>query len=136
MGKRWWTNEWLLQLGVAVGYGLLYFAIHPFSTAHWPVHAGVRLACLLLIPYRFWPALLIGEVLPNAYGIFPGMDKDLSWIVFHCIPPFAVAMPIVWWCRAKLPPFPSKDFIDVKALLVCGLLVALGGTVYCSTAMV
>lgn len=136
MGKRWWTNEWLLQLGVAVGYGLLYFAIHPFSTAHWPVHAGIRLACLLLIPYRFWPALLIGEALPNAYGVFPCTDKDLAWIVFRCIPPFAVAMPIVWWCREKLPPFPSKDFIDVKALLVCGLLVALGGTAYSSTAVV
>jgi len=136
MGKRWWTNEWLLQLGVAVGYGLLYFAIHPFSTAHWPIHAGIRLACLLLIPYRFWPALLIGEALPNAYGVFPCTDKNLAWIVFRCIPPFAVAMPIVWWCREKLPPFPSKDFIDIKALLVCGVLVALGGTAYSSTAVV
>jgi glucose-6-phosphate-specific signal transduction histidine kinase len=135
MGKRWWTNDWLLQVGVAVGYGLLYLAIHPFSTAHWPIHAGVRLACLLLIPYRYWPALLIGEALPNAYTVIPCTDQGLAWIAFRCIPPFAIAMPIVWLCRKKMPPFPSKDVVDIKALLICGLLVSLGSMAYSCTAV-
>lgn len=135
MGKRWWTNDWLLQVGVALGYGLLYFAIHPFSTAHWPIHAGVRLACLLLVPYRYWPALLIGEALPNAYAVIPCTDQGIAWIAFRCIPPFAIAMPIVWLCRKKLPPFPSKDVVDIKALLICGLLVSLGGMAYSCIAL-
>lgn len=135
MGKRFWTNDWLLQLAVAGGYALLYIAIHPLSTAHWPIHAGVRLACLLLIPYRYWPALYIGEALPNAYEIFPCQDLGPLWIAFRCIPPFTVAMPIVWWCRERMPPFPSKNFVDIKALLVCGLLVSLGGMSYSSTAL-
>jgi two-component system, NarL family, sensor histidine kinase FusK len=132
MGKRWWTNEWLLQVGIAAGYALFYLAIHPFSTAHWPIHAGVRLACLLLIPYRYWPALLIGEALPNAYAVIPCTDQGLAWIAFRCIPPFAAAMPIVWWCRAKFPPLPSRSeqVVDIKALLTCILLVALGSMAY------
>lgn len=141
MGKRWWTNEWLLQLGVAVGYGLLYLAVHPFSTAHWPIHAGVRLACLLLIPYRYWPALYIGELLPNAYEVLPCENLGPAWIAFRCIPPFTVVMPIVWWCRTKFPPLPSKSehvdikVVDIKALLTCILLVSLGNMAYSWTAV-
>ncbi|RUL70448.1 MASE1 domain-containing protein [Dyella choica] len=137
MGKRWWANDWLLQLGVAVGYALLYLAIHPyFSTAHWPIHAGIRLACLLLVPYRYWPALFVGEALPNAYEVLPCTDLGQAWIAFRCIPPFAVAMPIVWWCRTKFPPLPSKSehVVDIKALLTCILLVSLGTMAYSWTA--
>ena len=135
MGKRWWTNDWLLQVGVAVGYGLLYLAIHPFSTSHWPIHAGVRLACLLLLPYRFWPALLVGEAVPNGYEVFQCLDSlGPTWVAIRSVPPFAVAMPIVWACRTWLPPFPSKNLIDIKALLVCGLLVSAGGMVYSTLA--
>lgn len=136
MGKRWWTNDWLLQVGVAVGYGLLYLAIHPFSTAHWPIHAGIRLACLLLLPYRYWPALFIGEALPNAYEVIPCTNLGTAWIAIRCIPPFTVAMPIVWWCRSKFPPLPSRSehVVDIKALLTCILLVSLGSMAYSWTA--
>ena len=134
MGKRWGTNDWLLQLAVAVGYGLLYLAIHPLSTAHWPIHAGVRMACLLLIPYRYWPALYIGEAVSNAYEILPCANLGLAWMIVRCTPPFTVAMPVVWWCREKLPPLPSKKFVDIKALLVCGLLLSFAGMLYSSTA--
>ena len=136
MGKRWWTNDWLLQVGVAVGYGLLYFAVHPLSTAHWPIHAGIRLACLLLVPYRYWPALYIGEAIPNAYEVLPCTNLGTAWIAFRCIPPFTVAMPIVWWCRSKFPPLPSRSghVVDIKALLTCILLVSLGTMAYSWTA--
>ncbi|GAB2579123.1 MASE1 domain-containing protein [Dyella jejuensis] len=135
MKKQWWTNDWLVQLGVAVGYALLYVLIHPLSSAHWPVHAGIRLACLLLMPYRFWPALLIGEALPNAYEVFPCLDSlGPTWVAVRSLPPFAVAMPIVWWCRTRMPPFPSHRLIDMKAMITCALLVALGGMVYSSLA--
>jgi glucose-6-phosphate-specific signal transduction histidine kinase len=135
MGKRWWTNDWLLQLGVAVGYGLLYFAIHPLSSSYWPIHAGVRLACLLLVPYRYWFALLVGEAIPNEYAVFPCLDSlGPTWVAIRSIPPFAVAMPVVWACRTWLPPFPSKNLVDIKALLVCGLLVSISGMGYSTIA--
>jgi hypothetical protein len=132
MGKRWWTNDWLLQLGVAVGYGLVYLATAPIATGHWPIHAGVRLACLLLTPYRYWPALYIGEALPNAYETFACTDLGTAGIIAGSIPPFTVVMPIVWWCRNKFPPLPFKSerVVDVKALLTCILLVSLGNMAY------
>jgi glucose-6-phosphate-specific signal transduction histidine kinase len=61
MGKGTWNSEWLKQLAVAVGYALVYFAEHPFSHAHFIFGSGVRLVFLLLLPYRYWPALVVGE---------------------------------------------------------------------------
>jgi glucose-6-phosphate-specific signal transduction histidine kinase len=135
MGKVSIRDEWLTHIGVAVGYALLYVAIHPLSTTHWPIHVGVRLACLLLFPYRFWPALLIGEAVPNFYEVYPCLDSlGLAWVIARSVPPFVVVMPIVWLCRTKMPPLPSKHLVDVKALIICTLLVSAGSMVYSSVA--
>jgi two-component system, NarL family, sensor histidine kinase FusK len=137
MGKGSWRSEWLAQIGVAVGYALLYLAIHPLVTAQWPIHAGVRLACLLLLPYRFWPALLIGEAVPNFYEVYPCLDSlGRNWVIARSIPPILPIMPIVWWCREKMPPFPAKHLVDIKALIVCVLVCSIGGMLYSSTAYV
>jgi two-component system, NarL family, sensor histidine kinase FusK len=128
-------DRWPIHVGVAAGYGLLYVAIHPLSTTHWPIHAGVRLACLLLFPYRFWPALLIGEGVSNFCEVYPCMDSlGLAWVIARSVPPFAFVMPIVWWCRTYLPPLPAKHFIDIRALIVCVVLVSIGGMLYSSLA--
>jgi two-component system, NarL family, sensor histidine kinase FusK len=135
MGKVSWRNEWLAQIGVAVSYALLYIALHPITTAHWPIHAGVRLACLLLLPYRFWPALLIGEAVPNFYEVLPCLDTlGRNWVIARSIPPLLPIMPIVWWCREKMPPFPAKHLVDIKALIICILLCSVGGMLYSSFA--
>jgi two-component system, NarL family, sensor histidine kinase FusK len=135
MGKAFWRNEWLAQIGVAVGYALLYLVLHPITTAHWPIHAGVRLACLLLLPYRFWPALLIGEAVPNFYEVLPCLDTlGRNWVIARSIPPLLPIMPIVWWCREKMPSFPAKHLVDIKALIVCILLCSVGGMLYSSLA--
>lgn len=131
MGKVSWKNEWLTQIGVAVGYALLYLAIHPLSTAHWPIHAGIRFACLLLLPYRFWPALLIGEALPNFYEVYICLDSlGPTWVAIRSIPPVLAMMPVVWWCRKHIPPFPSTDLLDIKALIICILLSSVAAMGY------
>jgi two-component system, NarL family, sensor histidine kinase FusK len=133
MGKVSWRKEWLAHIGVAVGYALLYVALNPFSTAHWPVHAGVRFACLLLLPYRYWPALLVGEVLPNSYNAYQCLDTlGITWVAVRFIPPSILMMPVVWWCRNKVPPLPSKYLVDIKALINCVLLASATGMVYSS----
>jgi two-component system, NarL family, sensor histidine kinase FusK len=137
MGKVSWRNEWLAQIGVAVGYALLYVAIHPFSTAHWPVHAGVRFICLLLLPYRFWPALLAGEILPNTYNAYECLSTlGPSWVAARFIPSSLLMMPVIWWCRTWMPPFPSKHLVDIKALIICVLLASVSGSIYSSVVYV
>lgn len=120
MRKGWRENLWLMQIVVAVGYALAYCAIRPFSDAHWTLTSGLRVACLLWVPCRFWPALVAGEIFPLAWWNYKdGMDYGWTWMLVASTPPIVMGMPIVWWCRHRLALFPSRRLIDMGALLQC-----------------
>ena len=126
MEKGLREHRWLTQIVVAAGYALAYFAVRPFSDAQWTLTSGLRVACLLLMPYRFWPALVLGEVLPLAYWNYQeGMDFGWTWMLLASLPPIAVGMPIVWWCRHRLALFPSRRLVNIGALLQCLLLLSM-----------
>jgi len=123
MGKR---QGWsvLYQVAVALGYLALYTLIRPLSDAHWQLTAGLRLGLLLLVPYRYWAALAVGDTVSNAYQSYLNASQfGLPWAIANGLPPIAFAMPVVWWCREKLPLFPSKRLVNFQALLLCTLLV-------------
>jgi hypothetical protein len=46
------------------------------------------------------------------------------WAALYVIPPMALAMPAVWWCRDRLSLFPSSRVINFKTLLACILGVS------------
>ncbi|GAB2561649.1 MASE1 domain-containing protein [Dyella jejuensis] len=126
MGKGSRGNEWLKQVAIAVVYALTYLAIRPYSDAHWPVTSGLRMACLLLVPYRYWPALVMGEIGPLTYTVFQCADPfGLTWAIICSIPPVATGMPIVWYCRRHMKLFPAQRVIDLKVLLICTLVTSL-----------
>ena len=127
MGNGQFGREWLTQIGVCVGYAFAFCAIHAANTAaaHWHVYAGFQLICLLLIPYRYWPALLIGEAVPNAYFAWQCLpDFNATWVAVRMIPEVLLCMPIVWFSRERLGVFPTKHLVNIKALLSCFALVA------------
>lgn len=118
-------KSWIWQLAVAAVYSLVYLALRPLSDAHLPITAGLRLGCLLLVPYRYWPALFVGELLPLAY--FNGQCVEqlgIAAVLVESFPPIALAMPVVWWCKRHLALFPTKHFINVQTLLICALLTS------------
>lgn len=124
--KKWQAHHWLAHLGVAVGYALAYLlVVGTLANAPWPFAAGLRIACLLLVPYRYWPALVVGEVVPLAYRYLGyANDWGLTAAVLSSIPPIALAMPAVWWFRTRAGLFPSRDLVDVRKLLYCTLLLS------------
>lgn len=118
-------NAWVRQLAVAAAYALAYLILRPLSDAHFPITAGLRFGCLLLVPYRFWPALLAGELLPLAYYNSQCVEQlGLVAVLVETFPPIALAMPIVWWCKSRLSLFPAKRLVNVQALLICALLTS------------
>lgn len=126
MGKGLLGNAWFKQPAVAVAYALTYLAIHPFSDAHWSLASGLRLTCLLLIPYRYWLALAIGEAVPLIYCLWPCLPQfGAATVAIWSFPPIVVAMPVVWYCRRHLRLFPQRHVIDMKALLLCVLSTSL-----------
>ncbi|HKT26853.1 MASE1 domain-containing protein [Dyella sp.] len=118
--------KWIIQIAVAVAYALAYCAIRPFSDAHWSLTSGLRFACLLLIPYRYWVALAIGEAIPLAYSVFQGVELfGVVTASIWSVPPVAIAMPVVWFCRSRLALFPAQRVVDMKVLLICALVTSL-----------
>lgn len=128
MGKRLWGSEWFMQVAVCVGYALAFLAIHSITSApaHWHLYAGLQVICLLMVPYRYWVALLIGETIPNAYLAWQCLDSfGPTWVAIRMVPEMLFGMPIVWLCRSKLNIFPTRHLVNIKALLACILLVSL-----------
>jgi two-component system, NarL family, sensor histidine kinase FusK len=113
-------NTWVRQIAVALGYALVYTALRPYSGGVWTVTSGLRLSCLLLFPYRYWPALIVGEGVAIFGYYYPLAARfgDL-WVAVNSIPPMLVGAPVVWWCIHKLKLFPSRQTIKLKALLIC-----------------
>jgi glucose-6-phosphate-specific signal transduction histidine kinase len=131
MGKGPWRSEWLKHIAVAVGYAIAYESAHPFSQPQFVLGSAVRLVWLMFLPYRYWPALAVGEFIPNWLVVYPCLDQlGVTWVAMRAIPPIVAIMPVVAWCRSKLSLFPTKDLVNVKALLVCAIGSALSWTVY------
>ena len=60
-GKRAALHAKLRQIGVVVAYAVGFSLLKEISVSHWNLIAGLRLLCLLVVPYRYWPAMIIGE---------------------------------------------------------------------------
>ncbi|MFZ2751821.1 MAG: MASE1 domain-containing protein [Lysobacteraceae bacterium] len=48
-------------MALAVAYGAAYLALRHISFNQWFLPAGLRMACLLFLPYRYWPYVFLGE---------------------------------------------------------------------------
>jgi two-component system, NarL family, sensor histidine kinase FusK len=117
------TRDGLLRFGaVAVGYGVLFAGLHAISFSHWAVFNGLRLAALLLLPYRYWPAVILGETTPLVYDSIACLDQNgVAWSILHAVPGCLVVMPAVHWCRRTLIA-KQHDSIQVSDILLCALL--------------
>lgn len=122
-GSRW--NVWLRHGAVALAYALGYVLLRQVSWSHWLLFAGYRLSVLLLVPYRYWPALVIGEMGPLAYVSFSCLEAfGWVWSSLMLVPPIALAMPIVRACRDRLNMIPAHGPVRLGAVLVCTLAVS------------
>lgn len=83
---------------LAVAYAVCYVALWFQSVDQWYLPAGLRVAALLLFPYRFWPYLLVGEYMAFAYLRYPLVDDfGLTWAIGAS----AVLMPTVGYIVYK-----------------------------------
>ncbi|HKU19270.1 MAG TPA: MASE1 domain-containing protein, partial [Candidatus Saccharimonadales bacterium] len=125
--KKWQAHRWWSHAGIALGYALAYLGIaETLSNAPWPFAAGLRIACLLLVPYRYWPALVVGEAVPLAYlNVGHAADFGSTWSLLASVPPIVLAMPVAWWFRERAALFPARDLVDVKKLLCFVLALSL-----------
>jgi len=121
--SRW--NVWLRHSAVALAYALGYVLLRQLSWSHWVLFAGYRLSVLLLVPYRYWPALVVGELGPVAYVSFSHLEAfGWVWASVMLVPPIAIAMPVVKACRDRLNMIPARGPVRMGVVLACALAVS------------
>jgi two-component system, NarL family, sensor histidine kinase FusK len=114
------------QIAVALGFAAIYFGLRLISFSHWDVVAGLELAALLLLPYRFWVALAVGECIPLAWVAITCVTSfGWEWAAFKAFPSICLVMPVVYACRERLGLLRnSKQPLNMMALALCAGLAA------------
>lgn len=106
-----------------LGYAVCYALLRDVSVSHWNLPAGLRVACLLLFPYRYWPALLIGETIPVSYHAWHCIDDfGWRWSALAAVPPILPLMAIVAWARHNARLLLGSHQINMPMLL--GVILA------------
>lgn len=117
---------WGQVLAVAAAYAACYEVAKYFSYSHWILTAGLRLACLLLVPYRFWPALVLGESLPVAQNaLLHEEDFGWAWTAVSAIPFIPLCMPFVKAIRERMPLYDANGQLNATTILFATLVCAL-----------
>lgn len=126
MGKGLWEKPWVRQVIVLFGYGIVYLACRACLPFEWQVAAGLRLAALLLVPYRYWLALIASE---SGYYIVVGYVCShvwgAAWGLNCAVSPIVYVAPVVYWIRKRWPPLSANAaHIHMGRLLACALLTS------------
>lgn len=58
-------------LALSAVYCIAYLSLWHLSFNQWFLPAGLRIACLLFLPYRYWPYVLIGDISALLYKRIP-----------------------------------------------------------------
>lgn len=118
--------SWGQVLAVAAAYAACYELTRYFSYSHWILTAGLRLACLLLVPYRFWPALILGESLPVLQNaLLHEEDFGWAWTAVSAIPFIPLCMPFIKAIREKMPLYDANGQLNARTILFATLVCAL-----------
>lgn len=113
------------QLLAAGLYSAGMLALRQVSFSHWEVFAGFRLCALLLVGYRYWPALLGGETLTLVALAALSVDRfGVAWACLYMIPPIGLAMPVVAFCKERLALLDAKGRINIPLLVLCAFVCA------------
>lgn len=117
----------LLRHGlVALLYAVGFVLLRQVSFSYWVLFAGYRLTVLLLVPRRYWPALVVGELGPLAYTAIRCLPEFGGlWSAVMMVPPIALAMPIVHACRERGQLFTGRHSVRISVLLLCALACSL-----------
>ncbi len=125
MGKGFRGETWLRHVAVAVTYGLAVSLFRQLSISNWLILGGLGLSVLLLTSYKYWPALILGEMGSLAHLSFICADKwGLAWALCNLIPSLLTVIPIAYLARARWGIFDHARNVNMAALLSCSLLTA------------
>jgi len=123
--------RWGQHLAIAAAYGACYEIAHHLSFPQWMLTSGLRLAALLLLPTRYWPALVLGEGLPLLETAALNVaDLGIPWAMSASVPMAALWLAVLKPLRARWSLYDERG--DLRMPLI--LAAALGTAVVTSVA--
>lgn len=122
---------WWRHLLVMAFYAAAYVLLRSVSVSNWNLPASLRLASLLFMPTRYWPALVLGEAIPVGYQAWLCHEQfGWAWAMFASFPPIVLCAPAVAWFRHRTRILQVDGHVDMPALLgatlACAVLTAAG----------
>ena len=98
-------HAWGQYVAIAAAYEAVYEITLYLSSPQFLLTTGLRLACMLLLPMRFWPALAIGECVPLLEpAVFSAENFGVAWAILASVPTAAL-----WW--PVLKPVRQRGFL-------------------------
>lgn len=123
MGEASVLRRWGRHLAIVAAYACGYVLLREVSVSHWNLPAGLRVACLLLLPYRYWPALIVGELIPVGEHAWHCRDDfGWRWSLLAAIPPILPLSLVVAWAKRQARLLLGARQINVAMLL--GVILA------------
>ena len=113
---------WGQHLAIAGAYAACYELARYVSLQQWLLTAGLRLACLLLLPVRFWPALALGEGLPlleNA--VLCAEQFGTGWAIAQSVPEVVLWMVLLKPIRQHWTLRDHQGHVRMSVILVATL---------------
>lgn len=112
-------------IAIAAAYAACYELTQHVSFSHWNLSSGLRLSALLLVPRRYWPALLLGETLPVIeHAVLFAPRFGMNWAMITGIPVIALCMPVVALVRRKLALHRPDGSLNIGLILATTLVCA------------
>jgi two-component system, NarL family, sensor histidine kinase UhpB len=132
--------SWAQQFAIAAAYAACYELARYLSFSHWLLTAGLRLACLFLVPVRFWPALILGETLPSIEtALLLKPQYGGAWALAAAVPMVLLWIPVVRPLRRRwslyAPDGSLRASVLLTATLGCALVNSIALTLELQTAL-
>lgn len=123
------------HLAIAAAYAAVYEVVRHVTFPHWSPTTGLRLACLFLLPLRYWPALALGEALPTIENAWLAADDlGIPWAVSASVPMIVPFMAVMKPFRLRWRLYDDRRQLRMPLLLGATLACALiSATLSCTT---
>lgn len=116
---------------IVLAYAVVLWLFRQIIIPHYVLMSGVRVAVLALVPYRYWPALILGEefaLVPMTIACWNQFGP--VWSMLNLLPASALMAPVVYVARERGPLLGKAGHVHVAVLLVCALVASMVCTSY------